>query len=65
MKQVTDSSALEKIVELIISENPEQVEKLSENRKLLGWFVGQAMKKTGGRGNPRVINDLIAKKLNL
>ena len=65
MKQVTDSAALEKIVELIISENPDQVKKLSENRKLLGWFVGQAMKKTGGKGNPRVINELIAKKLNL
>ena len=48
MKQVTDTSAIEKAVETVINDNPDQVEGQNES-KLAGWFVGQVMKATGGK----------------
>lgn len=63
MKQVTDTSAIEKAVDEIIAANPAQVEKAKVNPKLAGWFVGQVMKATGGKANPAAVNDLVAQKL--
>ena len=63
MKQVTDTGAIEAAVDEIIAANPAQVEKARENPKLAGWFVGQVMKATGGKANPRAVNELVAKKL--
>jgi aspartyl-tRNA(Asn)/glutamyl-tRNA(Gln) amidotransferase subunit B len=63
MKQVTDTGAIEAAVDEIIAANPAQVEKARENPKLAGWFVGQVMKATGGKANPKAVNDLVAKKL--
>ena len=63
MKQVTDTGAIEAAVDKIISENPAQVEKARANPKLAGWFVGQVMKATGGKANPKAVNELVAKKL--
>jgi len=63
MKQVTDTGAIEAAVDEIIATNPDQVAKAKENPKLAGWFVGQVMKATGGKANPKVVNDLVAKKL--
>ena len=65
MKQVTDTGAIEAAVDEVISANPAQVEKARENPKLAGWFVGQVMKATGGKANPKAVNDLVAKKLGL
>ncbi len=65
MKQVTDTGAIEAAVDAIIAANPEQVEKAKQNPKLAGWFVGQVMKATGGKANPKAVNQLVAAKLNL
>ena len=65
MKQVTDTGAIEAAVDAIIAENPAQVEKARANPKLAGWFVGQVIKATGGKANPAVVNDLVARKLGL
>ena len=63
MKQVTDTGAIEAAVDEIIAANPAQVEKARENPKLAGWFVGQVMKATGGKANPKAVNEIVAKKL--
>ena len=65
MKQVTDTGAIERAVDEIIAANPGQVEKARANAKLVGWFVGQVMKSTGGKANPAAVNDLVVKKLGL
>ncbi|WP_424976976.1 Asp-tRNA(Asn)/Glu-tRNA(Gln) amidotransferase subunit GatB [Leisingera sp. S232] len=63
MKQVTDTGAIEIALDEIIAANPAQVEKAKVNPKLAGWFVGQVMKATGGKANPKAVNELVAKKL--
>jgi aspartyl-tRNA(Asn)/glutamyl-tRNA(Gln) amidotransferase subunit B len=63
MKQVTDTGAIEAALDEIIAANPAQVEKAKVNPKLAGWFVGQVMKATGGKANPKAVNELVAKKL--
>jgi aspartyl-tRNA(Asn)/glutamyl-tRNA(Gln) amidotransferase subunit B len=63
MKQVTDTGAIEAAVDEIIAANPAQVEKAKQNPKLAGWFVGQVMKATGGKANPKVVNELVSRKL--
>ncbi|WP_338550645.1 Asp-tRNA(Asn)/Glu-tRNA(Gln) amidotransferase subunit GatB [Roseovarius phycicola] len=63
MKQVTDTGAIEAAVDQIIADNPAQVEKAKENPKLAGWFVGQVMKATGGKANPKAVNEIVSKKL--
>ena len=65
MKQVTDTGAIEAAVDEIIAANPAQVEKAKQNPKLAGWFVGQVMKATGGKANPKAVNELVAQKLGL
>ena len=65
MKQVTDTGAIEAEVDRIIAENPAQVEKAKVNPKLAGWFVGQVMKATGGKANPKAVNEIVAAKLGL
>lgn len=63
MKQVTDTNQIETAVDKIMNENPDQVAKAKENPKLAGWFVGQVMKATGGKANPKAVNEIIAQKL--
>ncbi|WP_420863031.1 Asp-tRNA(Asn)/Glu-tRNA(Gln) amidotransferase subunit GatB [Algirhabdus cladophorae] len=63
MKQVTDTGAIEAALDQIIADNPDQVAKAQQNPKLAGWFVGQVMKATGGKANPKVVNELVAAKL--
>ena len=65
MKQVTDTGAIEAAVIEVIEANPAQVEKAKANPKLAGWFVGQVMKATGGKANPKAVNDLVMAKLGL
>ena len=64
MKQVSDTDELEKIIEVIIEENPDQVEAVKQKPKLMGWFVGQVMRETQGKANPKLVNDLLNDKLN-
>ncbi|WP_375552010.1 Asp-tRNA(Asn)/Glu-tRNA(Gln) amidotransferase subunit GatB [Rhodophyticola porphyridii] len=63
MKQVTDTGAIETAVDEIIAANPDQVEKAKQNPKLAGWFVGQVMKATGGKANPKAVNEIVSRKL--
>ena len=65
MKQVTDLGAIEKVVDEIIAQNPDKVEQARAKPQLIGWFVGQAMKSSGGKANPQAVNDLIKRKLGL
>jgi len=64
LKQVSDSSALEPIVDQIIADNPKQVEQYRAGKtKVLGFFVGQVMKQTGGKANPKQVNELVVTRL--
>lgn len=64
LTQVTDTGAIEKLIDTIIAANPQQVaEYRSGKEKLFGFFVGQAMKLSGGKLNPQQLNDLLKKKL--
>jgi aspartyl-tRNA(Asn)/glutamyl-tRNA(Gln) amidotransferase subunit B len=65
LKQVTDMGAIEKIVDEIIAANPDQVAKVLAKPTMIGWFVGQAMKASGGKANPQALNDLMKKKLGI
>jgi aspartyl-tRNA(Asn)/glutamyl-tRNA(Gln) amidotransferase subunit B len=64
-KQVTDTGAIEKVVDEIIAANPEKVEQVKAKPTMLGWFVGQAMKASGGKANPQALNDILKKKLGI
>ena len=63
MKQVSDTGAIEAAMDEIMVANPAQVEKAKANPKLAGWFVGQIMKATGGKANPKVVNEIVRNKL--
>ena len=64
LRQVTDTDALETWVNQVIQNNPKQVEQFKGgNTKLLGFFVGQVMKLSGGKANPEAINALILEKI--
>jgi len=65
MKQVTDTGAIEKAVDEIIAANPDKVEQVKAKPTMLGWFVGQAMKASGGKANPQALNDILKKKLGI
>jgi aspartyl-tRNA(Asn)/glutamyl-tRNA(Gln) amidotransferase subunit B len=65
MKQVSDSSVIEKAVDGIIASNPDKVRQAQAKPSLLGWFVGQVMKQTGGKANPQVVNALLKRKLGI
>jgi len=65
MKQVTDTGAIEAAVDQIIAANPDKVEQAKAKPSLLGWFVGQVMKSTGGKANPQAVNELLRAKLGI
>jgi len=65
MKQVTDTGAIEKAVDDVISANPDKVEQAKLKPTLAGWFVGQVMKATGGKANPQAVNELVKAKLGI
>lgn len=65
MKQISDVGEIEKLVDEIIANNAGQVEAFrGGNQKLMGFFVGQVMKASNGKANPKVVNQVLAKKLN-
>ncbi len=63
MKQVTDTSAIEKVVDDLIAANPEQAAQVKDKPKAMGWFVGQVMKAMQGKANPQAVNEILQKKL--
>ena len=65
MKQVTDLGAIEKVVDDIIAANPDKVAQAKAKPQLIGWFVGQVMKSSGGKANPQAVNDLLKSKLGI
>ncbi|HYA71811.1 MAG TPA: Asp-tRNA(Asn)/Glu-tRNA(Gln) amidotransferase subunit GatB, partial [Roseiarcus sp.] len=65
MKQVTDLGAIEKAVDDIVAANPDKVAQVKAKPAMLGWFVGQVMKSSGGKANPQTVNDLLKTKLGL
>ncbi|MGW1421983.1 Asp-tRNA(Asn)/Glu-tRNA(Gln) amidotransferase subunit GatB [Bradyrhizobium manausense] len=65
MKQVTDLSAIEKVVDDIIAANPDKAAQVKDKPQSLGWFVGQVMKSSGGKANPQAVNDLLKSKLGI
>ena len=65
LKQITDTGAIEAAVDKVIAEAPEQAEQFRQgNQKVIGWFVGQIMKATQGKANPKLVNELLRKKLS-
>jgi aspartyl-tRNA(Asn)/glutamyl-tRNA(Gln) amidotransferase subunit B len=65
LKQVTDSGAIERAVDEIIAQNPDKITAVLAKPSMLGWFVGQVMKSTGGKANPQAVNDLLRQKLGI
>lgn len=64
MEQVSDTGAIEAVVDEVIAANPDEVARYRDgNTKVIGFFVGQCMKAMRGQGNPKIINELLAKKL--
>jgi aspartyl-tRNA(Asn)/glutamyl-tRNA(Gln) amidotransferase subunit B len=63
--QLTDLSAIEKIVDDIVAKNAGKVADAKANPKAIGWFVGQVMKASGGKANPQAVNDLLKKKIGI
>ena len=64
LRQVTDTGAIEAAIREIIAANPKQVEAYKAKPTMMGWFVGQVMKSTGGKANPKIVNDLLKKALD-
>jgi len=64
LKQITDTGAIEKVIDEIIAKNPKQLEQYRAGKEaLFGYFVGQVMKATQGKANPAQVNELLRKKL--
>jgi aspartyl-tRNA(Asn)/glutamyl-tRNA(Gln) amidotransferase subunit B len=65
LKQVTDLSAIEKVVDDIVAANPDKVEQAKAKPAAIQWFVGQVMKSTGGKADPKAVNALLKSKLGV
>ena len=65
LRQVTDVGAIERAVEAAIAANPEKAEQAKGKPGMLGWFVGQVMKATGGKANPQAVSDVLKARLGL
>ena len=65
LTQVTDTAAIEKLVDEVIAANAEKVAQVAEKPSMIGWFVGQVMKASAGKANPQAVNKLLKDKLGL
>jgi aspartyl-tRNA(Asn)/glutamyl-tRNA(Gln) amidotransferase subunit B len=63
LTQVSDEGALEEACKRVIAANPGEASRFNENPKLMGFFVGAVMKETGGKGNPKAVNDILRRLL--
>jgi aspartyl-tRNA(Asn)/glutamyl-tRNA(Gln) amidotransferase subunit B len=63
--QVSDVGAIEKMVDEIVAANPDKVAQAKAKPVLIGWFVGQVMRASGGRANPQAVNELLKRKLGV
>jgi aspartyl-tRNA(Asn)/glutamyl-tRNA(Gln) amidotransferase subunit B len=65
LTQVTDTAAIDEAIEAVVASNPDKVAELQTKPKLAGWFVGQVMKRTGGKANPQVVNERLRGRLGI
>ncbi|MBT9287912.1 Asp-tRNA(Asn)/Glu-tRNA(Gln) amidotransferase subunit GatB [Prosthecodimorpha staleyi] len=65
LKQVTDTGAIEAACDAVIAANPDKVQQAKAKPTMIGWFVGQVMKQTGGKANPQAVNDMLKGKLGI
>ncbi len=65
LRQVTDTGAIAAAIDAIMAANPDKVAQVQAKPTMLGWFVGQAMKATGGKANPQAVNAVLKEKLGL
>ena len=65
MKQVTDTGAIEAVVDEVIAANPDKVEQAKAKPTLAGWFVGQVMKASKGKANPQAVQQIVKDKLGI
>jgi len=65
LRQVTDTGAIDSAVDAVIAANPDKAEQAKTKPGMLGWFVGQVMKSTGGKANPQAVSDALKKRLGL
>jgi aspartyl-tRNA(Asn)/glutamyl-tRNA(Gln) amidotransferase subunit B len=65
LKQVTDTGAIEEAVDKVIAANPDKVAAAKAKPSLVGWFVGQVMKATGGKANPVSVNAIVKERLGI
>ena len=65
LRQVTDTGVIEATIDAVIAANPDKVAAVQGKPAMLGWFVGQVLKATGGKANPQVVNALLRQKLGL
>lgn len=62
--QITDRSVIQAFVDTVIAANPGKVDQVQAKPSMLGWFVGQVMKESGGKANPEIVNELLKEKLS-
>jgi aspartyl-tRNA(Asn)/glutamyl-tRNA(Gln) amidotransferase subunit B len=65
LQQVSDTSALDAIIDRLITANPGQAQAVKDKPQAIGWFVGQVMKETGGKANPGSVNQILRAKLGV
>ena len=65
LRQVTDTGAIEAAVDEVVAANPDKAAQAREKPSMAGWFVGQVMKATGGKANPKAVNALVRARLGL
>jgi len=65
LRQVTDTGVIEATIDAVIAANPDKVAAVQGKPAMLGWFVGQVLKATGGKANPQAVNALLRKKLGV
>jgi aspartyl-tRNA(Asn)/glutamyl-tRNA(Gln) amidotransferase subunit B len=65
LRQVTDTGVIDATIDAVIAANPDKVAAVQGKPAMLGWFVGQVLKATGGKANPQAVNALLRKKLGL
>jgi aspartyl-tRNA(Asn)/glutamyl-tRNA(Gln) amidotransferase subunit B len=65
MRQVSDTGALEAVVDKLIAANPGQAEAVKTKPQAIGWFVGQVMRETGGKASPAAVNEILKRKLGV
>jgi len=65
LRQVSDTGALETVIDKLIAANPGQAAAVKDKPQAIGWFVGQVMKETGGKANPATVNQLLRAKLGV